>query len=271
MPLIQIIVLTVIQGITEFLPVSSSAHLVLIPAFLKWPPQSLIFDVSLHIGTLGAVIYHFRQDILALLKNLPLFLTGTRTNFSSQMTWFLIIGTVPSILLGLLISHWGIKNLHHFGLIGATSIFYGLLLYYIDQRYASHRTLEAMTLKDAILIGLSQALALIPGTSRSGVSITMSRYLNFSRWDAAKFSFLLSIPSILGAATLTITKAVHYEESFMASDILIGIVLSFTVGLLTINFMMKWLIKSRFTPFVVYRVILGLVLMGLWISGKGQF
>ena len=191
MPLVQIIILALIQGITEFLPVSSSAHLILIPAFLQWPPQSLIFDVSLHLGTLGAVIYYFRQDILALIKNVPNFLKGQWHRPQSQMTWFLIIGTIPSLLLGLLISHWGLKNFYHFGLVGTTCLIYGLLLYYIDQKCFSTRTLLTMTLKDAILIGIAQSFALIPGTSRSGVSITMARYLNFSRSEAAKFSFYI--------------------------------------------------------------------------------
>ena len=270
MPLIQIIILALVQGITEFLPVSSSAHLVLIPAFLHWPAQSLIFDLSLHVGTLGAVMFYFRDDIVLLLKSIPHFLKGQWQMSSSQMIWFLIIGTLPSLMLGLLISHWGIKNLHHFGLIGSTCVIYGLLLYVIDRRSSSYRTLSTMTLKDAFYIGIAQSLALVPGTSRSGISITMARYLNFSRSDAAKFSFLLSIPAIIGAVTLTSIKAIHHEEILIFSDIFVGLIISFGVGLLTINFMMKWLQTSRFTPFVIYRAVLGLTLIVLWLMGRGQ-
>ncbi len=237
---------------------------------MHWPAQSPIFDISIHMGTLGAVIFYFRDDVVKLLRNIPNFLKGQWKNPSSQMSWFLILGTLPSVVFGLLISHWGLKNLYHLGIIGSTCIIYGLLLYYVDKISLSHRTISSMTFKDSLKIGFAQALALVPGTSRSGISITMARYLEFTRLEAAKFSFLLSLPAIIAAATLTIFKAWKEGEIIIIEDLSLGFILSFVVGILTIKFMMNWLQTSRFTPFAIYRVLLGLVLLALWAKGWEQ-
>jgi undecaprenyl-diphosphatase len=264
LPLFQIIILSLVQGLTEFLPVSSSAHLILVPKFLSWPPQGLALDVAVHVGTLGAIILYFWRDVLNMLKNVPNFIRGKWDVYECKEILLLVIGTIPAIILGYILSEIGMKKLYSLGVIGTTSVVYGVLLYYIDKKITANRNLLQMTRIDAFKVGIAQALALIPGTSRSGICMTMGRYLGFTRLDAAKFSFLLSIPAIIAAASLTSYKVIQANQSEIFKDAALGIFFSLIAGLISIHFMMRWLKKFNFTPFVLYRVGLGLFLLSLF-------
>lgn len=263
MPLAQIIILAIIQGLTEFLPVSSSAHLILAPQFLHWPPQGLAMDVAVHVGTLGAVVLYFWRDMIRMLKNLPDFLQGKWNGAGSKEILWLILGTIPAIIVGLVLSEIGVEKLYSFGIIGSTSIVYGIFLYSADKWASSRRTLNMMTYKDSLWIGFAQALALVPGTSRSGVCMTMARSLGFNRLEAAKFSFLLSIPAIIAAATLTCYKVIQTNQGEIFKDAALGAAFSLVAGLMAIHFMMRWLKNSSFAPFVIYRIALGVFLLTL--------
>ena len=264
LPLVQIIILALIQGLTEFLPVSSSAHLILVPKFFQWSSQGLVMDVAVHVGTLGAIFVYFWRDIMKMLKNVPHFLQGNWETSGSKEILFLMTGTIPAIIFGFILSEIGVAKLHSLGIIGLTSIFYGLLLYGVDKKMPVQRILGEMTCKDAFKIGIAQALALIPGTIRSGACMTMSRYLGFTRLESAKFSFLLSIPAIIAAATLTSYKAIKKNQVDVFADAALGAAFSLIAGLMAIHFMMRWLKKFNFTPFVLYRVGLGAFLIILF-------
>ena len=219
-------------------------------------------DVAVHMGTLGAVVVYFHKEVFSLLKNLPRFFRGDFETRESKETLCLIIGTLPAVGLGFILSKVGLSCFYSFGVIGTTSIVYGLLLYVADQKSLARRSSEDISYKEALWIGCAQALALIPGTSRSGVCITMCRYLRLTRVEAVKFSFLLSIPSVIAATTLTTYQALqqHPPGDFL-QDAALGIFFSLSAGLGAIHFMMAWVKKFSFTPFVIYRVGLGLFLV----------
>lgn len=259
----QIFLLAIIQGLTEFLPISSSGHLILLPQFMGWKDQGLVMDVAVHVGTLGAVLFYFWREVIQLTIGFFNLATG---RFTKQARFFLnlSLATVPAVILGSLISYFGLE-LRSIGLVASTSIFFGILMYIIDQRSPQINTFKEMTLGRGFLVGCAQALALIPGTSRSGACMTMGRLLGFERRDAARFSFLLSMPAIIAAATHTGIKVVQSGESLITHELLIGIGVSLMSGLVAIHFMMRWLQKSSLTPFVIYRLFLGGALL-LWIA-----
>lgn len=262
MLLYQVIILAIIQGITEFLPVSSSGHLIIFPHFFQWPDQGLDMDVAVHVGTLGAVLIYFWRDVLSMFGGALSLIRGKMTK-GGELFVLLCIGTIPAIILGFLLSHYNLMDrMRSVEVIAWTMIVYGVLLYFIDKFASVGEPLGKMTGFRAFVVGIAQALALIPGTSRSGACITMMRVLGYNRADAAKFSFLLSIPAISAAAVLQGYKMYQGGRfSSMYQQTSIAAIVSFVAGLLAINFMLTWLRKGNFTPFVIYRLGLGAFLL----------
>jgi undecaprenyl-diphosphatase len=266
--LVQLVVIALVQGITEFLPISSSAHLVLVPVVTGWPDQGILVDVAVHIGTLGAVIAYFRADVAAMLRG-GLSFFGIRAFFGRRaspaerrLALALIIGTIPVVVAGLALELLdALEAMRSAAVIGWTSLIFGLVLYGADQHGALVRKMADMTLGRALLIGLAQVLALVPGTSRSGITMTAARALGFTRPEAARFSMVLSIPTIFAAGTLGIYEIVKRGDLRLEADALLAGGLAFVSALVAIALLMRWLQHASMTPFVVYRVVLGLGLL----------
>lgn len=263
MDLIQIFVLALLQGFTEFLPISSSAHLILPSKMLGWADQGLAFDVATHIGTLAAVIFYFRRDVFAITKG---WLT---TGFSKQMdnngrlAWSIVVATIPAGLVGLIYGDWIEANLRSSEVIAYATIGFGLLLLVADHKANEHKSILQMTLLAAVVIGLFQALALIPGTSRSGITITAALFLGFQRDSAARFSFLISIPLILAAGFLKTKDLVEQAAQVDWATIGLAASLSAVSAYICIYFFLALINRIGMVPFVVYRLLLGAILL-IW-------
>tara|TARA_R110002096_G_scaffold214083_2_gene401742 strand:- start:5975 stop:6784 length:810 start_codon:yes stop_codon:yes gene_type:complete len=264
--LLQIIVLAIVQGITEFLPISSSGHLILVPALTDWPDQGLLMDVGVHVGTLAAVLVYFRQDVATLIRGFWHLVTFNKdaSPQNRRLMLALILSTIPVVVIGGIVSKMGWNDTWRtIEIIGWTSIVFGLLLYVFDKTCAVNKVIADMRYGQALIIGLAQVLAIIPGTSRSGITMTAARGLGFTRTEAARFSMLMSIPTILAAGTIEGLKLFESGDMALSTDILLGAGLSFITALIAIAGLMAWLQKSSMTPFVIYRVILGIGLLGL--------
>lgn len=265
MELWHIIALAVVQGLTEFLPISSSAHLILPSQVLGWPDQGLAFDVAVHVGTLTAVMWYFRREVYRLTLAWCSDTVRGRVGDDSGLAWAVIAGTIPAGLAGLLLNDFIETELRSGLVIAASTIGFGLVLWWSDAVGRQTRDLPALTMKDAIVVGLAQALALIPGTSRSGITITAALFLGLKREAAARFSFLLSIPLILAAGLL---KTLELTEQGGATDwtaILLGTLVSFISAVVCIHLFLKFLERLGMMPFVIYRLLLGaLLLIMLW-------
>lgn len=263
MTLWQAIILALLQGFTEFLPISSSAHLILPSQLLGWPDQGLVFDVAVHLGTLTAVVFYYRRDVLAMITGA---LQGVRTrkmNADLHLGLLVVLATLPAIIAGVMFESIIENQLRALMVIVVTTLLFGALLWLADIIGKREKALSLIGWRDALLIGLAQALALIPGTSRSGITITAALLLGYRREDAARFSFLLSIPVILGAATL---KLKDLFESGIAVDWLflsVGFVVSAITAYLTIVFFLRLLDRLGMLPWVIYRFALGGIL--LWV------
>ena len=247
--MIEVLILSIIQGITEFLPISSSSHLILISNYLNFENQSLSIDISLHIGSFIAVIAYFVRDIISYAKNKLLFLK-------------IIISSFPIMFFGYFLIKYGlIDQLRSIKIIGWTTIIFGILLYIGDKFKVDKKLDKNFSFKSAIFIGILQVLSLMPGVSRSGITITASRMLNFNRFDSAKISFLLSIPT-LGAVTIFGFNNLIQTESVNFSLLnLIAIILSFIFSFLTIKYFLKFIKEFSLYIFVVYRIILGILIL----------
>lgn len=256
--LLQVFLLSVLQGITEFLPVSSSGHLILFAKLTSFSDQGLALDVAVHVGSILAVMIYFSEDIWNIVKNLfKTYFIPNLSNPGARLFWLIVIGTLPIIVVGFLLENSGMEWLRSTRIIGWTIFGYGILLYIADKTGMTIRKIDHLTPIDALLIGCAQCLALIPGTSRSGITITMARFLGMERRDAAKFSMLLSIPAIIAAACLVafeMYKTGNLSDIVTAID---GITYSFGASIIAIYVVMWWLKKSTFLPFVIYRVFLG--------------
>lgn len=262
----QIIVLALIQGITEFLPISSSGHLILVPALTGWPDQGILTDMVTNVGSLAAVIIYFWRDVLAMMRG-TLDIALRRWSGNANLVRNVAVGTVPIVLAGLIMKATHLDDhIRSATLVAVNAIVFGLLLYAADAFGALSRTMREMNWKSAVLIGCAQALSLSPGTSRSGITMTAGRALGYLRPEAARFSFLLSIPANGAASALIIGDALSSGETLTGEVIMTG-VLTFFVALLTIAFLMRLLRTMSFLPFVIYRVILGGALLGLIWSG----
>lgn len=267
MPIEQIIVLAVVQGITEFLPISSSGHLILVPALTGWPDQGLITDVMVHMGTLVAILIYFWRDIYRLAVGGVLLLRGKMTD-DGKLALYLLAASVPAVIFGLVLKEMGLAEsaLRSVKLIAWNAIIFGVLLLIADMVGKQERRLEDMTLGTALIVGCAQALALIPGTSRSGITMTAARFTNFSRPEAARFSFLLGIPATAGAGILTLCDALEKGET-ISSDAILCAGLTMISGLIAIAFLMTLLKRISFFPFVFYRLVLGGFLLVLAYGG----
>jgi undecaprenyl-diphosphatase len=267
MPLYQAIWLAIIQGLTEFLPISSNAHLTVIPALLGWKDPGLGFDVALHAGTLAAiVIYFFRDWVQVIANGLGFSYRGKRPDENSRsLLWFLVIATIPAGLAGLKFQKYAENSWRSFYVIGAAEIILGVLLFAADRVGREKDGLNQMNLFDSICIGIAQALAIIPGVSRSGVTITAARFLHFDREPAARFSFLLSAPIIAAAASKDAWD-LHKEGGIppeMRLPYLVGILVSGVVGVLVIAFFLKYLRRHSLDVFVWYRIGFGIMVVAL--------
>lgn len=258
---LQTVVLAIVQGLTEFLPISSSGHLVLVPVFFGWTDQGLTFDVAVHFGSLAAVAVYFRNDIKGLIIGGTRLLGGNATSPESRMAMFIIIGTIPAAIAGLTFAGWIEANLRSPLIIVFTLSGYGVLMALADRLGEHQRVIANVGLRDAIIIGIAQALALVPGTSRSGVTITAAMMLGFQRQDAARFSFLLSAPVIL-LATAYETSVLLMEGTEIAwLQLAIGAAISAVVAYISIDFFMKFVNAIGLLPFSLYRLgLAGVVL-----------
>lgn len=259
MEFLNIAVLSLVQGITEFLPISSSGHLVLVPALTGWPDQGLAIDAAVHVGTLGAVALYFWRDLVRMLVGLLGLATGRGGGGSAgaAMALHLIIATIPVVVVGFLLRDVIETRFRAVAIIAWATIGFGLLLLVADRLGLTRRRLDTLGLSDAAVIGIAQVLALIPGTSRSGITMTAARMLGYGREDAARFSMLLSIPVIAGAGVLIGIELHAAGDVQLGMTAALAALLAFVTALLAIAFLMRWLRTASFTPFVVYRIALG--------------
>lgn len=258
---IQIVVLAVVQGLTEFLPVSSSGHLILVPAFFGWADQGLSFDIAVHFGSLGAVCVFFRNDIAGLIRGAADILTGRSDTLQARMAWAIGIGTVPAAIAGLLLAGWIAANLRSPATVVITLAGYGVLMALVDRFAPRERIISSVRIKDAVVIGMAQALSLVPGTSRSGITITAGRLLGFGRQDAARFSFLLSAPVILLAAIYEVVKLITGDSQVAWDNLAVAALISGIVAYLSIDFFMRFVSALGLLPFALYRLLLASVIL----------
>jgi len=261
---LQIIVLALVQGLTEFLPISSSAHLILVPILTGWDDQGLAFDVAVHVGTLAAVMIYFRKEINQMFFAWIASLKG-RHSEDSKLAWGVLIGTVPVGLTGLLFKSYISDNLRTELVIATTTIIFGLLLWYADWSGKRNRDEHSLSWKDIIIIGCAQAIALIPGTSRSGITITAGLMLGLTASAAARFSFLLSIPVIVLAGGMETLDYLKVANAGDMKDLVYGALISAFSAYLCIHFFLMLLERTGMTPFVIYRLLLGFILLSLYL------
>jgi len=260
---IHAIILALVQGITEFLPISSSAHLILVPRLLGWTDQGLAFDVAVHVGTLSAVVIYFRKDLARMTVAWLQSCAGRGVNTDARLAWLVLLATVPVAVCGLLFHSVIEDALRSPLVIAATTILFGLLLLVAD-RYGRHaRNTDSLGIGDAVLVGLAQAVALVPGTSRSGITMTAGLALGLTRTDAARFSFLLSIPTILMAGGYEGLKLFNHAGPVHWDAILLGTFVSAISAWLCIHFFLRLIERIGMWPFVAYRLVLGGLL--LWV------
>jgi undecaprenyl-diphosphatase len=256
MDFFQAIFLGIVQGITEFLPISSSAHLILTPAFFDWTDQGVGFDLSVHVGTLLAVVLYFRNDVFSIARDGLVSVARRKMIGQGAMAWYLVIGTIPAGLAGLALLDMIDNELRAIEIIFATTLIFGLLLGVADWIPKRQRTLDQITWKDALLVGIAQAVAIIPGTSRSGITITAGLFLGMTREAASRFSFLLAIPITALAAGVKLLEVAMSGVAVDWSGFLIGGVTSFIMAITAIHFFLKWLNKVGMWPYVIYRIFL---------------
>jgi len=260
---LQIIILALIQGLTEFLPISSSAHLILPAQLLGWQDQGNSFDVALHVGTLTAVVVYFRHEVMAMTQSF--FRSGFSKNMErdAKLAWAVIWGTVPVGLVGLIFSVFDIVDLYlrSIPVIATTTIVFALLLWWIEKRAVARRDEYDIGIKDIMVVGIAQAMALVPGTSRSGATMMAGLWLGLSRSAAARFSFLLSIPVIVLSGGLTTLKLIQQPQAVHWGELLAGFSIAAVSAFTCIHFFLKLIDKIGMMPFVWYRLALGAVLL----------
>ena len=247
---LEILILSTVQGISEFLPISSSAHLILVSSFYDFKSASLIIDISLHLGSLLAILLYFRKELFDIRNN-------------KKLLTLIIIGSFPLIVFGYLLHTTEmIHLLRNIKVIAWTTLFFGIILYFADQKKTDQNISSNLNIKSIIFIGLFQILALIPGVSRAGITMTAARFLNFNRVDSGKISFLLSIPALAGASFLGL-KDIQNETLEINLLVIIAIVLSFLFSYITVKFFLNYLNKFSLNIFVIYRLIIALILLSI--------
>ncbi|MBV7258768.1 undecaprenyl-diphosphate phosphatase [Erythrobacter crassostreae] len=282
MTFIQLLIIAVVQGITEFLPISSSGHLILIPTFTDFSDQGPLIDVAVHVGSLLAIIVYFFKDVLVLARggfaSVGVGANAPNAPSERRLFWWIVLGTIPAVAFGLSIkmglfngiatSVFGVEivdgdlmgSIRFTDLIAFNLIVYGVLLGIADWVGKEIKQFEDMTWRDGLIVGLAQALAIIPGTSRSGVTMTAARFLGYERVEAARFSFLLSIPAVAGAGILIVPE-IFEAGTALAWDALVAGVLTFIAAFLTMAFLMNFLKKASMMVFVIYRIAMGCALL----------
>jgi len=267
MALAQIVVLSIIQGLTEFLPVSSSAHLILGSRLFSWPDQGLVFDVATHFGTLVAVVVYFRSDLKLMISSWFDRSPGPESLAARRMAWMLIAGSIPTILVGALVYGLVEAHLRDLRVIAWATVGFGLLLWWADALGETKYRLADVRINTAVLIGLAQVLSMIPGTSRSGITITAGRLLGFDADSAARFSFLLAIPVIGGAGSYGAFRVATGQAAIEWPEFLLAVMISAVTGWICIAGFLALLKRVGLFPFIIYRLLLGLAL--LWILSMG--
>ena len=252
MDILNIIILSLIQGITEFLPISSSSHLILIPMLTEYPDQGVMFDIALHTGSLLAVIIYYRKEIINALK---------LSDHSNNLIRLLIIGSIPLPIAGLLIIDFVSYNLRGIEVIGLMTISFALLLLIADRKSKNNKGITAISSIEILTIGLFQTLALVPGVSRSGIVITAALLLNYKRIDAIKIAFLLSIPAIFMASVYNVFEVTSSENIIIYKEHFIGMILSLLFSYITIHLFITTINKISFAPYIIYRILLGTTLL----------
>jgi len=246
--IIEIIILSIVQGISEFLPISSSAHLNIIEIIFQFNSNSLMIDVSLHLGSLLAIIFYFRKELLDLRNN-------------QKLLSLLIIGSIPIVITGYIVSTTGLINLleNNLKIIAWTTLIFGIFLYIADKSKFDKKISSDLNFKTILYIGLFQILSLIPGVSRAGITITAARFFKFNRFDSSKISFLLAIPAITGASVLQLKNALaeSFETNYL---IIISIILSFFFSYYTVKYFLEYINKFSLNVFVIYRIIISIIL-----------
>ncbi|MDU0354250.1 undecaprenyl-diphosphate phosphatase [Paraglaciecola aquimarina] len=261
MTLFEIIILAIIQGLTEFLPISSSAHLILPSEVFGWNNQGMAYDVAVHVGSLLAVMIYFRQDIGRLVVAWLGQGFSRQQSADSKLAWWVILATIPAVIFGFLLKDFIEEYARSALVIAITTIVFGLLLWYADKKANLSKNITQITWKNALVIGIAQAIAIIPGTSRSGITMTAGLMLGLNRESAARFSFLLSIPVILGAGLLATLDLLDSPAAIDWYALLFGAVFSFVSAYACIYLFLAWISKIGMLPFVIYRLVLGVALL----------
>lgn len=260
---LQTIVLALVQGLTEILPISSSGHLILVPWLLGWPDQGLAFDVAVHVGTLFAVIAYFRRDVVTYWHAWCRSIVRRALDTEGRVAWALVIGTVPAAVAGLLLQDLVAGALRSPRTVAITTIFFGLVLLAADHWGAKRRDERSVGLRDGLLVGVAQALALVPGTSRSGITISAGLALGLDRTAAARFAFLLAIPVIAAAGLLEGWALVGSEAPVAWGSLALGMTVAGAAAFACIHYFLRFIQRIGMWPFVVYRLALGAALWGL--------
>lgn len=257
--LLQAVVLGILQGLTEFLPISSSAHLRIFPELFGWGDPGAAFTAVIQIGTELAVLIFFRHDIWriasAWLKSLVR--PEYRGHFDARMGWFIIAGSMPIVILGILLKETIERDFRNLWIIGTTLVVLGLILGIADRIGSSNKRIKQITLRDSVLMGLAQALALIPGVSRSGATLSMGRLLGYEREAATRYAFLLAIPAVVGAGLFELEEIPDGHNIYGWGPTILATVVSFVVGYAAIAWLLRYISTHSYTPFVLYRVVLG--------------
>ncbi|MGD8310890.1 MAG: undecaprenyl-diphosphate phosphatase, partial [Chromatiales bacterium] len=266
MSLFHIVIIALIQGITEFLPISSSGHLILLPGLTDIPDQGLTIDVAVHVGTLVAVLFYFWREVAGMIGGFFRALRGRRSE-DGRLLLHVVIATIPVMVAGYFVAVYAGDALRSVEIVGWTTLVFGVLLYIADKVGMTIRRIEHLNVGSAFLIGLAQAIALIPGTSRSGIVMTAGRFYGFERADAARFAMLTSIPTIIAAGALETWEVYEAGAWEVGHDAVIAALISFVVALAAIAWLMQWLRISNFSIFVGYRVLLGTGLLVWFYTG----
>lgn len=271
MSILEAILYGIVQGLTEFLPISSSGHLLIVPALLGKEDPGAAFTAVIQLGTMAAVVIYFRKDLWNILRAWTLgLLRRTETDedrFNARMGWYLMLGTVPIVIFGVLFAdqiEGGARNLY---LVGSMLIFFGLVMAAADMYSRQERKIDSINPPDAVVIGIAQSLALIPGVSRSGATITFGLFRGFSRRDAARFSFLLSIPAVVLSGLYELKDVAHESTGASVVAVIAAVLAAFIVGYWSIAFLLKWLGEHSLKIFVLYRLVLGVLIISLAASG----
>lgn len=269
MDFLRAVVLGLLQGLTEFLPISSSAHLAIFPKFFGWDDPGAAFTAVIQIGTELAVVIYFWRDIVTIATGWirGLFSASAREELEWRMGWFIIIGSVPIVILGVLFQDSIKHEFRRVALIAVALIVFGLILGFAERWGLKNRPIEKLTRRDAVLFGLAQACALFPGVSRSGGTISMGLLLGYERRAATRYAFLLAIPAVLGAGIFNLKDIPGQANAYGPGPTIVATIVSFVVGLAVIHWLLEYVSRKSYTPFVVYRIALGVLVLALVATG----